>query len=180
MSRIGYKVINLPENVEVTVDANNHVVVKGPKGELSYTFNPELKIEVKDGQVNVERPNELKKIKQLHGTTRALIANMVEGVSEGFKKELEIIGLGYRAALQGNKLVLNIGYSHPVEFDMREGVTIEVPDQTHITVSGIDKQKVGEFAANIRATRKPEPYKGKGIRYKNEQVVRKEGKKAGK
>jgi len=180
MSRIGYKVIDLPENVEVTVDENNHVVVKGPKGELSYTFNPELTIEVKDGQVTVERPNELKKFKQLHGTTRALIANMVQGVSEGYKIELEIIGLGYRAALQGNKLVLNIGYSHPVEFDMRDGVTIEVPNQTNIAVSGIDKQKVGEFAANIRATRKPEPYKGKGIRYKGEQVVRKEGKKAGK
>jgi large subunit ribosomal protein L6 len=180
MSRIGYKVINLPENVEVTVDANNLVTVKGPKGELSYTFNPELTIEVKDGQVSVNRPNELKKFKQLHGTTRALIANMVEGVSAGYKKELEIIGLGYRAQLQGNKLVLNIGYSHPVEFDMRDGVTIEVPNQTNIVVSGIDKQKVGEFAANIRATRKPEPYKGKGIRYKGEQVVRKEGKKAGK
>jgi len=180
MSRIGYKVIDLPEKVEVTVDENNHVVVKGPKGELSYTFNPELTIEVKDGQVTVERPNELKKFKQLHGTTRALIANMVQGVSEGYKIELEIVGLGYRAALQGNKLVLNIGYSHPVEFDMRDGVTIEVPNQTNIAVSGIDKQKVGEFAANIRATRKPEPYKGKGIRYKGEQIVRKEGKKAGK
>jgi len=180
MSRIGYKVIDLPEKVEVTVEENNHVVVKGPKGELSYTFNPELTIEVKEGQVTVERPSELKKFKQLHGTTRALIANMVTGVSEGYKIELEIVGLGYRAQLQGNKLTLNIGYSHPVEFEVVDGVTLEVPKQTEIIVSGIDKQIVGEFAANIRATRKPEPYKGKGIRYKGEQVVRKEGKKAGK
>lgn len=180
MSRIGYKVIDLPEKVEVTVDENNHVVVKGAKGELSYTFNPELTIKVEEGQVKVERPNDLKKFKQLHGTTRALIANMVKGVSEGYKIELEIVGLGYRAAMQGNKLVLNIGYSHPVEFEQRDGVTIEVPSNTEIAVSGIDKQVVGEMAANIRATRKPEPYKGKGIRYKGEQVVRKEGKKAGK
>ncbi|WP_423363723.1 50S ribosomal protein L6 [Mycoplasma sp. P36-A1] len=180
MSRIGYKVIDLPEKVEVTVDENNHVTVKGPKGELSYTFNPELTIKVEENQVSVERPNELKKFKQLHGTTRAIIANMVVGVSEGYKIDLEIVGLGYRAQLQGNKLVLNIGYSHLVEFEVIDGITVEVPSNTQISISGIDKQVVGEFAAVVRATRKPEPYKGKGIRYKGEQVVRKEGKKAGK
>jgi len=180
MSRIGNKVINVPAGVEITIGDNNHVVVKGPKGQLEYTFNADMTIELNDGQLSVKRPTELKHHKQLHGTTRALIANMVVGVTEGYKIDLEIVGLGYRAAMQGNKLVLNIGYSHPVEFDIVEGVTVEVPKQTEISISGIDKQIVGEFAAVVRASRRPEPYKGKGIRYKGEQVKRKEGKKAGK
>ena len=137
-------------------------------------------IDLEDGQISVKRPSEQKHHKQLHGTTRALIANMIEGVTEGYKIDLEIVGLGYRAAMQGNKLVLNVGYSHPVEFDVVEGVSVEVPKTTEISVSGIDKQIVGEFAANVRASRRPEPYKGKGIRYKGEQVKTKEGKKAGK
>ncbi|MEG0283699.1 MAG: 50S ribosomal protein L6 [Erysipelotrichales bacterium] len=180
MSRIGNKVINVPEGVEVNIAADNTVSVKGPKGTLEYTYDADMIIKFEDGQVIVDRPSELKKYKQLHGTTRALIANMVVGVTEGYKIDLEIVGLGYRAALQGNKLVLTIGYSHPVEIEAVEGVTIEVPNQTEISVSGINKQMVGELAANIRAVRRPEPYKGKGIRYKGEQVKRKEGKKAGK
>ncbi|MDR3215432.1 MAG: 50S ribosomal protein L6 [Bacilli bacterium] len=180
MSRIGNQVINIPTGVEVTINDNNHVVVKGAKGTLEDTFNAEMNIELEDNQLRVKRPSDAKHHKQLHGTTRALLANMVNGVNEGYKIELSIIGLGYRAALQGKKLVLNVGYSHPVEFDVIEGINIEVPTQTEIVVSGIDKCLVGEFAANIRATRKPEPYKGKGIRYKNEIVKRKEGKKAGK
>lgn len=180
MSRIGNQIINVPTGVEITIDDNNHVVVKGPKGTLEYTYDADMTIEFNDGQLSVKRPTEQKRHKQLHGTTRALLANMVVGVTEGYKIDLEIVGLGYRAALQGNKLTLNIGYSHPVEFDVVDGVTLEVPKPTEISISGIDKQIVGEFAANIRATRAPEPYKGKGIRYKGEQVRRKEGKKAGK
>lgn len=180
MSRIGNQIINVPTGVEITIDDNNHVVIKGPKGTLEYTYDADMTIEFNDGQLSVKRPTEQKRHKQLHGTTRALLANMVVGVTEGYKIDLEIVGLGYRAALQGNKLTLNIGYSHPVEFDVVDGVTLEVPKPTEISISGIDKQIVGEFAANIRATRAPEPYKGKGIRYKGEQVRRKEGKKAGK
>lgn len=180
MSRIGNQIISVPTGVEITIDDNNHVVIKGPKGTLEYTYDADMAIEFNDGQLSVKRPTEQKRHKQLHGTTRALLANMVVGVTEGYKIDLEIVGLGYRAALQGNKLTLNIGYSHPVEFDVVDGVTLEVPKPTEISISGIDKQIVGEFAANIRATRAPEPYKGKGIRYKGEQVRRKEGKKAGK
>lgn len=180
MSRIGNKVISVPAGVEVNIDANNHIITKGPKGTLEQTFNSEMIIDLEDGQISVKRPSEQKHHKQLHGTTRALIANMIEGVTEGYKIDLEIVGLGYRAAMQGNKLVLNVGYSHPVEFDVVEGVSVEVPKTTEISVSGIDKQIVGEFAANVRASRRPEPYKGKGIRYKGEQVKTKEGKKAGK
>lgn len=180
MSRIGNQIINVPTGVEITIDDNNHVVVKGPKGTLEYTYDSDMTIEFNDGQLSVKRPTEQKRHKQLHGTTRALLANMVVGVTEGYKIDLEIVGLGYRAALQGNKLTMSIGYSHPVEFDIVEGVTVEVPKQTEISISGINKQIVGEFAAVVRATRPPEPYKGKGIRYKGEQVRRKEGKKAGK
>lgn len=180
MSRIGNKVISVPAGVEVTIDENNHVIAKGPKGTLEQTFNSEMIIELENGQISIKRPSEQKHHKQLHGTTRALIANMIVGVTEGYKIDLEIVGLGYRAALQGNKLVLNIGYSHPVEFDIVEGLTVEVPKTTEISISGINKQIVGEFAANVRASRSPEPYKGKGIRYKGEQVKTKEGKKAGK
>ena len=180
MSRIGNKAITIPAGVEVTIAAGNEVTVKGPKGTLTRQFNKDLGINIENGVLTVTRPNEEKHTKQLHGTTRALINNMVEGVNVGYKRELEIVGIGYRAALAGNKLTLNIGYSHPVEFTAEDGLTIEVPNQTTIIVSGIDKQRVGEMAANIRATRKPEPYKGKGIRYKGEQIRRKEGKTAGK
>lgn len=180
MSRIGNKTITIPAGVEVNVAAGNEVTVKGPKGTLSRQFSPLITINIVDGVITVVRANEQKHTKQLHGTTRALLFNMIEGVSNGFSKELEIIGIGYRAALAGNKLTLSVGYSHPVEFIVEEGLKVECKSATEIAVSGIDKQRVGEFAANIRATRKPEPYKGKGIRYKGEIVRRKEGKTAGK
>ncbi|MCL1950846.1 MAG: 50S ribosomal protein L6 [Turicibacter sp.] len=178
MSRIGNKPVALPSGVEVIVAANNAVTVKGPKGELSRTFNSNLGIQVEGNEVIITRPNDEKQIKMIHGTTRALLNNMVVGVSEGFTRELEIIGVGYRAQKQGEKLVISAGYSHPVEMFAPEGVTVEVPTQTSVIVKGTDKQVVGEFAANIRAVRSPEPYKGKGIRYKGEFVRRKEGKKA--
>lgn len=180
MSRIGNKHITLPAGVEVTVAEGNFVTVKGPKGELTRQFNSELTILIEENVVTVTRPNDTKTIKMLHGTTRALLANMVEGVSQGFTRELEIIGVGYRANKQGDKIVLSLGYSHPIEIVAEPGIEIELPSQTEIKISGIDKQRVGEVAANIRKFRQPEPYKGKGVRYKGEQVRRKEGKKAGK
>ncbi|MGL4953817.1 MAG: 50S ribosomal protein L6 [Culicoidibacterales bacterium] len=180
MSRIGNKHITLPAGVEVTVTEGNNVTVKGPKGELTRQFNTELTILIDGNVLSVTRPNDTKTIKMLHGTTRALLANMVEGVSQGFTRELEIIGVGYRANKQGDKIVLSLGYSHPIEVVAEPGIVIELPSQTEIKISGIDKQRVGEVAANIRKFRQPEPYKGKGIRYKGEQVRRKEGKKAGK
>ena len=180
MSRIGNKIINIPSGVEVTFADNNEVTVKGPKGTLVQQFIEEMIFEVEDNTITVVRPNETKAMKQIHGTTRSLLANMIEGVTEGYKKELELVGIGYRAAMAGNKLTLNVGFSHPVEFDVEEGLTVEVPKATQIIISGNDKQRVGELASNIRATRKPEPYKGKGIRYKGEQVRRKEGKTAAK
>ncbi|MDO4701993.1 MAG: 50S ribosomal protein L6 [Erysipelotrichaceae bacterium] len=180
MSRIGNKTITVPAGVEITITSSNEVTVKGPKGTLTRQFSPLIGIKVEDGVVTCTRANEEKHTKQLHGTTRALLNNMIEGVHTGFTKVLEIVGIGFKAALSGNKLVLNVGYSHPVEFVAEEGVKIEVPSATEVRVSGIDKQRVGELAANIRATRKPEPYKGKGIRYKGEQIRRKEGKTAGK
>lgn len=180
MSRIGNKIINIPSGVEVTFADNNEVTVKGPKGTLVQQFIEEMVFEVEDNTITVVRPNETKAMKQIHGTTRSLLANMIEGVTEGYKKELELVGIGYRAALTGNKLTLNVGFSHPVEFDIEEGLTVEVPKVTQIIVTGLDKQRVGELASNIRATRKPEPYKGKGIRYKGEHVRRKEGKTAAK
>lgn len=178
MSRIGNKAITIPSGVEVTVADGNEVTVKGPKGTLTRTFSPLMKIEQNDGVLTVARPNEEKHTKQLHGTTRALINAMVEGVNTGFTKQLKIVGIGYRAALAGKKLTLNVGFSHPVDFEVPEGVTCEVPDATTINVSGIDKQLVGQFAAVVRATKKPEPYGGKGIRYADEHVRRKEGKTA--
>ena len=180
MSRIGNKLITIPAGVEVNIEAGNEVTVKGPKGTLSRKFHPELEIKIDDGILTVARPNEQKHIKQLHGTTRALLNNMIVGVNDGFSKSLELVGIGFRAAINGKKLTLNVGYSHPVEFEVEEGLTVEVPQPTEIIVSGIDKQRVGELASNIRATRKPEPYKGKGIRYKGEYVRRKEGKTAAK
>ena len=178
MSRIGNKIITIPAGVEVTVEAANEIKVKGPKGELTRQFNTAIGFEIEDGKITVTRPNEEKFTKMIHGTSRALLNNMVVGVSDGYTKELEIIGVGYRAAMQGKKLVLSAGYSHPVEFETPEGLTVEVPTQTQVIISGIDKQVVGEFAANVRKVRPPEPYKGKGIRYKGEHVRRKEGKKA--
>ena len=175
MSRIGNKPVVIPAGV--TVDVKDHTVtVKGPKGELSYTFNQNISLEQREGEVVFTRPDDSKENKTIHGTTRAVFNNMVVGVTEGFQKELELIGVGYRAQLQGKKLVLNVGYSHPVEFTPEEGVEIEVPSNTKVIVKGYDKQKVGELAANIRGVRPPEPYKGKGSRYVDEFVRRKEGK----
>ena len=179
MSRIGNRKINIPEGVTVTVD-NNTVRVSGPKGELSETFNKDITISVEDNTLTVNRPNDLKTIKSLHGTTNALIKNMIIGVSEGYKKELEIVGVGYRFNIQGNKINVNAGFSHPVVVEVPGYLKVEQVSTTEIAISGIDKQKVSEFAANIRKLRKPEPYKGKGIRYKGEHIRRKEGKKAAK
>jgi len=177
MSRIGKKPISLPTGVEVKVEGNV-ITVKGAKGSLDFTFNSELSVEVEGTELTVVRPSDSKFHKTIHGTTRALINNMVVGVSEGFKKELKMIGVGYRAAVQGQKVVLQAGYSHPVELDIPAGLAVEVVKNTAITVTGIDKQLLGEFSANIRAVRPPEPYLGKGIRYVDEHVRRKEGKTA--
>ena len=175
MSRIGNKPVVIPAGVTVDLK-DNTVTVKGPKGELTYTFNQNISLEQREGEVVFTRPDDSKENKTIHGTTRAVFNNMVVGVTDGFQKELELIGVGYRAQLQGKNLVLNVGYSHPVEFTPEEGVEIEVPSNTKVIVKGYDKQKVGELAANIRGVRPPEPYKGKGIRYVNEFVRRKEGK----
>ena len=178
MSRIGKKVITLPADITVTVGEGNNVTVKGPKGSLNSTFNADLTIKVEDNTVEVVRPSESKFHRAIHGTTRALLNNMVVGVNEGFKKELKMIGVGYRAAMQGTKIVIQAGYSHPVEMELPEGIAVEVIKNTTIIVSGINKQVVGEFSANIRGVRPPEPYLGKGIRYVDEYVRRKEGKTA--
>ncbi|MBU8880228.1 50S ribosomal protein L6 [Bacillus sp. FJAT-29790] len=175
MSRIGKKPIEIPTGVTITMDKNT-VTVKGPKGELTRSFNPDMIIQVEDNVINISRPSESKEHRTNHGTTRALLANMVEGVSKGFEKGLELIGVGYRAQKQGKKLVLNVGYSHPVEIEPEEGVEVEVPSNTKVIVKGINKERVGALAANIRDVRPPEPYKGKGIRYEGEYVRRKEGK----
>jgi large subunit ribosomal protein L6 len=175
MSRVGKKPIEIPAGVTVTVD-KGFVTVTGPKGELTRQFNPEIEVKIEENVINVARPSDAKEHRALHGTTRAIIANMIEGVSQGFVRNLELIGVGYRAQKQGNKLVLNVGYSHPVEIEPEEGLEVEVPSNTKITIRGTDKQRVGELAANIRKTRPPEPYKGKGIRYEGEFVRRKEGK----
>lgn len=180
MSRIGNKLITIPAGVTVEVADGNEVTVKGPKGTLTRTFSTMMDIQVADGVVTVKRPNDAKHTKQLHGTTRALLNNMVVGVSEGYAKELELVGIGFRAAVKGNKLTMQVGYSHASELDIPEGITVTCGSATDVKVDGIDKQLVGEFAADIRAVRKPEPYKGKGIRYKGEHIRRKEGKTAGK
>ncbi|MCZ0703461.1 large subunit ribosomal protein L6 [Natronobacillus azotifigens] len=177
MSRIGLKIIEIPEGVEVKND-NNKVTVKGPKGELTRQLHEDMTINIDGNELTVARPTDSKTHRALHGTTRSLVANMVEGVHKGFEKALEIQGVGYRAQKQGNKLVVNAGYSHPVEIDTPAGIEIEVPANTKVVVKGIDKELVGAVAANIRAIRKPEPYKGKGIRYEGEYVRRKEGKTA--
>lgn len=175
MSRIGRKPIAIPTGVEISVK-DNEVTVKGPKGTLTRTIHPEMTVKVEGNEILVERPSDDRKHRALHGTTRSLIANMVVGVSEGFSKKLELVGVGYRAQMRGNKLVLNVGYSHPVEVEAEEGIKIEVPAATQVVVSGIDKERVGAVAANIRAFRVPEPYKGKGIKYSDEHIRRKEGK----
>ncbi|KGR75294.1 50S ribosomal protein L6 [Ureibacillus sinduriensis] len=176
MSRVGKKPIEVPANVTLTISDDNTVTVKGPKGELTRQFNQDMKIELEGNIINVVRPSDSKQHRTIHGTTRALLANMVTGVSEGFSRSLELIGVGYRAQLQGQKLVLNVGYSHPVEFTPEEGLEIEVPSNTKVIVKGISKERVGALASNIRDVRPPEPYKGKGIRYEGEFVRRKEGK----
>ena len=175
MSRIGNKVIVLPAGVEIT-NNDNVVTVRGPKGELTREFSKDIEIRVEGTEVTLHRPNDSKEMKTIHGTTRALLNNMVIGVSEGFKKVLEMRGVGYRAQLQGNKLVLAVGKSHPDEVEAPEGITFELPNPTTIVVSGISKEAVGQTAAYVRSLRSPEPYKGKGIRYVGEYVRLKEGK----
>ncbi len=177
MSRIGKKPIAIPAGVEVNINGNE-VTVKGPKGTLTNTFNADMAIAVEGTEIVVTRPTDKKEHRALHGLTRTLIANMVEGVSVGYKKELEINGVGFRAQKQGKDLVMNLGYSHQVIMPEIDGITIEVPNNTSIIISGTDKQKVGQFAAEVREKRPPEPYKGKGIKYVGEYIRRKEGKAA--
>ena len=179
MSRIGNRVLTIPAGVTVTVDGTT-LTVKGPKGELTNTFDKSMEIIVEENTLTVKRANETKQVKSLHGTTNALISNMLVGVSEGFSKGLEAVGVGYRFNVAGKKLTVNAGYSNPVEVTVPAEITVEAVNNTEITISGINKQQVNEFAANVRAIREPEPYKGKGIRYKGEYVRRKEGKKASK
>ena len=176
MSRIGRAPITVPAGVEVKVDEHNHITVKGPKGTLERDLVPQMKINVEAGVITVTRPDDTKENRSLHGLTRSLVHNMVIGVSEGFKKTLEVNGVGYRAAKEGKNLVLNIGYSHQVIVPETEDIQIEVPGPNQIVIKGIDKQKVGQFAAEVRGKRPPEPYKGKGIKYDYEVVRRKEGK----
>jgi large subunit ribosomal protein L6 len=178
MSRIGKLPIAIPAGVEVKLE-DKTLTIKGPKGQLVKTFHKDMQIKIEENEILVTRPTENKIHKSLHGLTRSLIQNMVDGVTKGFEKTLEINGVGYRAQKQGNKLVLNLGYSHPIEMDDPAGISVEVPANTKIIVKGIDKQLVGAHAANIRKQREPEPYKGKGIKYTDEYIRRKEG-KAGK
>ncbi len=178
MSRIGRKPIDVPSGVDVKINGN-HIIVKGTKGTLERTIVEDISVELNNNVITVSRPSDKKEHRSLHGLTRTLIANMVEGVSKGFSKELEIQGVGYRAAKQGKDLVMNLGYSHQVVMSEIDGISIDVPAPNKIVISGCDKQKVGQFAANVREKRPPEPYKGKGVRYANEFVRRKEG-KAGK
>ena len=176
MSRIGKLPINIPGGVTITVGDDNTVNVKGPKGQLSEKISPDMEISMEEGVLLVKRPSDDKEHRALHGLSRSLIHNMVVGVTSGYQKNLDIVGVGYRAQMQGTKLVLNVGYSHPVEFEAPAGITFEVPNPNRISVLGISKQQVGQMAADIRKVRPPEPYKGKGIKYENEFVRRKEGK----
>ncbi|WP_336790780.1 50S ribosomal protein L6 [Paenibacillus sp. MMO-177] len=178
MSRIGRKPITVPAGVSISLD-NSVITVKGPKGSLSREIHKDMKVNVAENEIVVERPSDNKLHRSLHGTTRSVIANMVSGVTEGFSKNLELVGVGYRANKTGDKIVLNVGYSHPVEIAPEAGIEFEVPANTKITVRGIDKERVGAVAAQIRSVREPEPYKGKGIKYEGERIIRKEG-KAGK
>ena len=179
MSRIGNRILDIPQGVTVTV-VDNTVTVKGPKGELNYTFDKNISVIVEENVVKTTRPNDEKQIKSLHGTTNAHIANMMTGVSTGFVKDLEILGVGYRCNVQGKNIELSVGYSHPVKMEVPEGLTVTSNSNTELSIAGIDIQKVNEFAANVRKVRPPEPYKGKGIKYKDEHIRRKEGKKASK
>ncbi|EHL16889.1 50S ribosomal protein L6 [Peptoanaerobacter stomatis] len=176
MSRIGNKEITVPAGVTVNIDEHNLVSVKGPKGSLSQAISKDMIIEQNDGKILVKRPSDNKEHRSLHGLSRTLINNMIVGVTEGYSKKLEIVGVGYRAAKQGKKLTLSLGFSHPVEMEDPQGIEVEVPSQTEIIVKGIDKQQVGNYASKIRDWRKPEPYKGKGIKYSGEHIRRKEGK----
>ena len=176
MSRIGRAPITVPAGVEVSIADNNVVTVKGAKGTLTQQFNANMAIAMENGVVTVSRPNDLKENRALHGLTRTLINNMIVGVTEGFKKELDVNGVGYRVAKEGNKLVMNLGFSHQVIMEERDGISIEVPGPNKIIISGADKQKVGQFAAEVREKRRPEPYKGKGIKYVDEVIRRKVGK----
>lgn len=175
MSRIGNRILAIPENVTVTVDGTK-VSVKGPKGELSTEVNKNITVSVKDNTVVIERSND--NFKNFHGTANANIKNMIVGVTEGYEKKLEAVGVGYRFTVSGNKITVNAGYSHPIVVDVPAGLTVESPSNTELNIKGTDKCLVGEFAANVRKIRQPEPYKGKGIRYKDEYIRRKEGKKA--
>ena len=175
MSRIGRMPITVPSGVDVTIDGRQ-VTVKGPKGSLTRTLHPDMRVSQEDGSLVVTRPTEQKTHKQLHGLTRTLVNNMVVGVTDGYRKGLEITGVGYRAALSGRKLTLNLGYSHPIEIDPPDGISFEVENPTRLSVVGIDKELVGQIAARVRATRKPEPYKGPGVRYAGEKIRRKAGK----
>ena len=176
MSRIGRAPITIPAGVEIKVDERNHITVKGPKGTLERDIVPQMKIEIDGGVLHVVRPDDEKANRALHGLTRSLVHNMVVGVTEGFKKDLEVNGVGYRAAKEGNKLVMNLGFSHQVTVEETPGITIDVPNPNSIVINGIDKQLVGQFAADVRSKRPPEPYKGKGIKYADEVIRRKEGK----
>jgi large subunit ribosomal protein L6 len=178
MSRIGRKPINVPTGVSITFD-DTRITVKGPKGALSRILHKDMKVVLEENVINVERPSDNKLHRSLHGTTRSVVANMVNGVTEGFTKNLDLVGVGYRANKNGDKLVLNVGYSHPVEIQPESGIEFDVPTNTRIIVKGIDKELVGATAAKIRSVREPEPYKGKGIKYEGERILRKEG-KAGK
>ena len=176
MSRVGRKVITIPSGVELKQEGNK-ITVKGPKGQLEREFSPEITVKVENGEINVTRPNDLPDIRALHGTTRAVLNNMIVGVSQGFEKKLELVGVGYRVQAAGKGLTLSLGFSHPVEIEPVEGITFKVDGNTKISVEGINKELVGQIAANIRAKRPPEPYKGKGVKYADEQIRRKEGKK---
>lgn len=176
MSRIGRAPIAVPAGVEVSIADNNVVTVKGPKGTLVEQFHPNMTITLADGVITVTRPNDLKENRALHGLTRTLVYNMIVGVTEGYKKTLDVNGVGYRVAMEGGKLVMNLGFSHQVIMEAPEGITIEVPNQNQIVISGYDKQLVGQFAAKVREKRPPEPYKGKGIKYSDEVIRRKVGK----
>lgn len=180
MSRIGKHPIAVPANVTVTIEGGNVVTVKGPKGTLTQTFHPDMILEQETGFVTVKRPDDEHLHKSLHGLTRTLLANMVTGVEKGFSKNLEIVDVGYKAEKKGTQLVMNLGYSHPITVDEIPGITIDVPAPNKITINGIDKQVVGQFAAEVRGKRPPEPYKGKGVRYANEVIRLKAGKAGGK
>ncbi|CAJ1317996.1 50S ribosomal protein L6 [Paenibacillus sp. PK4536] len=178
MSRIGRKPIEVPSGVEINLD-NTQITVKGPKGTLSREIHKDMKVNIEENVITIERPSDNKTHRSLHGTTRSVVSNMVSGVTTGFSKSLELVGVGYRASKSGDKIVLNVGYSHPVEISPEPGIEFDVPTNTKIIVNGIDKERVGAYAAKIRSVREPEPYKGKGIKYEGERILRKEG-KAGK